>query len=300
MKSLKILQIHPEKQIAERLFKEDPVHYIDPNAKPEICVPLTEFHCFLGYLDNESLKEQMENNPPVKKILNWSEEKEIYECLIKAHSLSETERETYISEMKQFLNEKKEKKEELSKHQEIFDNLYENFGNDVGLILYFFLRYEIFQPYDAFFITPNHPHGYISGECVEAMISSDNVIRFGLTPKFVDLKALEYIDHSQHQHIVRAVEKCRTKVYSKQGLAAESLRYINPIPHLNDFTINLYTMSEDSHIEIVLPTVSLFVLFEGEIEINGNVHVKGDSFLIQPKVLFTLKSKTMAKMVVLN
>ena len=219
---------------------------------------------------------------------------------MKAHSLSKETVKEYIVEMKSFLKEKQEKGEQLSKHQEIFDNLHKNFGDDVGLILYFFLRYEIFQPYDAFFITPNHPHGYISGECVEAMISSDNVIRFGLTPKFCDLNALKYIDHPHHQHRVREVEKCSTRLYSKQGLAAESIRYVNPIPHLNDFTITLYKMNEDCSIEIVLPTVSLFVLFEGEIEINGEVHVKGDSFLIQPKVLFTLKSTTVSKMVVLN
>ena len=51
------IQIHPAKEIAMKLFKEDPVHYIDPHAKPELCIPLTEFHCFLGYLDEELIRE---------------------------------------------------------------------------------------------------------------------------------------------------------------------------------------------------------------------------------------------------
>ena len=67
------IQIHPNKEIAMKLFQQDPIHYIDPNPKPELCIPLTEFHAFLGYLDEELIKKQMIDNPPVKKVIDWNE-----------------------------------------------------------------------------------------------------------------------------------------------------------------------------------------------------------------------------------
>ena len=39
-------------------------------------------------------------------------------------------------------------------------------------------------------IEANVPHAYISGDCVEIMATSDNVIRAGLTPKFKDVELL--------------------------------------------------------------------------------------------------------------
>ena len=39
-------------------------------------------------------------------------------------------------------------------------------------------------------ISPDEPHAYIHGDIMEAMVSSDNVVRGGLTPKFKDTKTL--------------------------------------------------------------------------------------------------------------
>lgn len=36
----------------------------------------------------------------------------------------------------------------------------------------------------------NEPHAYISGNCIECMANSDNVVRAGLTPKYKDVKTL--------------------------------------------------------------------------------------------------------------
>jgi len=37
---------------------------------------------------------------------------------------------------------------------------------------------------EAIYLAANEPHAYVSGELVEVMATSDNVIRAGLTPKF--------------------------------------------------------------------------------------------------------------------
>lgn len=39
-------------------------------------------------------------------------------------------------------------------------------------------------------LAANEPHAYLSGDCIECMATSDNVVRAGLTPKFKDSQTL--------------------------------------------------------------------------------------------------------------
>jgi len=43
---------------------------------------------------------------------------------------------------------------------------------------------------EAIYLAANEPHAYVSGELVECMATSDNVIRAGLTPKFRSAKQI--------------------------------------------------------------------------------------------------------------
>jgi mannose-6-phosphate isomerase len=38
-----MLQAHPNKSLAEKLFASDPKNYPDPNHKPEMAIALTDF-----------------------------------------------------------------------------------------------------------------------------------------------------------------------------------------------------------------------------------------------------------------
>ena len=46
------------------------------------------------------------------------------------------------------------------------------------------------QPGEAIFLPANEPHAYLSGDCMEVMACSDNVVRAGLTPKWKDVTTL--------------------------------------------------------------------------------------------------------------
>jgi mannose-6-phosphate isomerase len=60
----------------------------------------------------------------------------------------------------------------------------------VGVLLPALLNTLDLAPGQCFFMGPNEPHAYISGDCVEIMALSDNVVRSGLTPKFKDVATL--------------------------------------------------------------------------------------------------------------
>lgn len=72
----------------------------------------------------------------------------------------------------------------------VFDHCNHYFPNDIGVLSIFFLNIVQMKPGQAIFLAANEPHAYLSGDCIECMSRSDNVIRAGLTPKFKDVETL--------------------------------------------------------------------------------------------------------------
>lgn len=85
----------------------------------------------------------------------------------------------------------------LSPHQSLTLRLIEQYGlSDIGILFTQFLNILNLKRGESFVISPDEPHAYISGDLVEAMVSSDNVVRGGLTPKLKDTETL--MEVSQH------------------------------------------------------------------------------------------------------
>lgn len=68
--------------------------------------------------------------------------------------------------------------------------LNEQFPNDIGLFVLFFLNFIKLNPGEAMFLKADDIHAYISGDVIECMAASDNVVRAGFTPKFKDVSTL--------------------------------------------------------------------------------------------------------------
>jgi mannose-6-phosphate isomerase len=73
---------------------------------------------------------------------------------------------------------------------ELVVRLHGQFPGDVGCLCVFVLNYLRLQPGQALFLAARLPHAYLSGDCVECMATSDNVVRAGLTPKLRDVPTL--------------------------------------------------------------------------------------------------------------
>merc|ERR1711953_1422424 len=70
------------------------------------------------------------------------------------------------------------------------------FGEDVGVFSVFFLNYVKMRIGECLYMPQNTPHAYLSGDIVECMACSDNVVRGGLTSKFKDVEVLcEMLDY---------------------------------------------------------------------------------------------------------
>jgi mannose-6-phosphate isomerase len=64
------------------------------------------------------------------------------------------------------------------------------YPHDIGILCAFLLNHIHLSPGSAIFLGAGEPHAYLSGDCIECMANSDNVIRAGLTPKLRDVESL--------------------------------------------------------------------------------------------------------------
>jgi len=63
------LQIHPNKDLAAKLHKEDPEQFTDDNHKPEIAIALGPFEVFAGWKPTADIQSLFDSLPPLQKFL---------------------------------------------------------------------------------------------------------------------------------------------------------------------------------------------------------------------------------------
>merc|ERR1712093_868752 len=176
------LQIHPDKQLAQKLHEKDPSKFGDSNHKPEIAVALSKSEVFVGwkplprvqalFTDVPVLRSSFVPNDAranftvdnlkgiVSKILSASDEdvKDVYDKLREMKAADFGEGEGYIAEMLPRLAEQYDKTDP---------------GTLVALLT---MNYMVLEKGDAIYVPADGIHAYLSGDIVECMARSDNVL----------------------------------------------------------------------------------------------------------------------------
>ncbi|XP_052834933.1 mannose-6-phosphate isomerase [Drosophila gunungcola] len=189
------IQVHPNKCEAERLHKERPEIYRDPNHKPELAIALTPFLALVGFMPAKDIRDYIDEFQPLSKLIgkeavdqlhdapNGESIKLCYEKLMKTEEAA----------IAKCINDiAKDYQKELKSNDllEVFTNVNRDFPGDVGVLSLFFLNLIRLKPGQAIYLGANEIHAYLDGDCVECMACSDNVIRAGLTPKYKDVDQL--------------------------------------------------------------------------------------------------------------
>jgi mannose-6-phosphate isomerase len=134
------------------------------------------------------------------------------------------------------------------------------YPGDVGVFSPFLFNVITLQPGDAIFLGANEPHAYLSGDCIEIMACSDNVVRAGLTPKFKDVSILcEMLTYKCGQP-----EILKGTTFQKiDGCIARE--YTAPVP---EFMLQQFLIPKgESQSSLLLPSVSSAAVL---IVINGS------------------------------
>lgn len=160
------LQAHPNReQVAAR-----PNLFPDPHPKPEVVIALTRFEALCGFLSPERVAYNITgtNLPPSFESLfrlNTEETRAlIADTLVRVRVLPPR------------------------RDIEVFRLLSDLHPGDPAVLAPFYMEHVCLERGEALVVPGGQPHCYLSGQGVECMPPSDNIVRCGLTRKPVDTR----------------------------------------------------------------------------------------------------------------
>lgn len=195
------VQVHPSKAAAEEGFERENKagidlkaanrNYRDPNHKPELVYAITHYQAMNGfreYQDIIALFEAVNASvlaPLVDAFKQHPNEAGLTVFFTAILSLNDEVKAKALVDLLAFAQATKET--ELGA---LLLSLNEQYPNDVGLFAPLMLHVLTLKPGEAMYLDACTPHAYIRGTGLEIMANSDNVLRAGLTPKYMDVPEL--------------------------------------------------------------------------------------------------------------
>jgi mannose-6-phosphate isomerase len=266
------IQAHPDIELAKKLHAERPDIYKDPNHKPEMAIALTKFEGLCGFRPLPEIQENIRGNEELNAVIG----KELCEalCSSDASNYSDSLKNAFSAlmsvkknDLEKPLNRLKDTiiaKSSKDSLDELFLRLFNQYPGDVGCLVIYFVNHVCLEPGQAMFLGPNLIHAYLSGDCIECMACSDNVVRAGLTPKLIDVPTLcsmlEYkCLEGGNQDVIF---QCKEETHN-------TTLYDPPVP---DFAVAKISLNE----KVSLPvrdsaSIVLFVRGNGKLSSDGKV-----------------------------
>jgi len=135
------------------------------------------------------------------------------------------------------------------------------------------------QPGEAVFQGAGLPHAYLEGQNIELMANSDNVLRGGLTPKYIDVP--ELIKHTLFEGIVPNIMK-------GNEIRIGEKNYPCPVP---DFAISKIELNGNMTYSNTTKGMELMIVTEGGAVLNSSMVLKkGVAICLLPEVEYSIVS----------
>lgn len=275
------IQAHPNKSQAVRLHQRDPIHYPDSNHKLEIAIAIDNLKALVGLLNIVELSKKLELYPPIQSFtdrvlpgdstISEADEttivKQFYSTLIRK---SVGEPQLYGNLVESLAESILTRGNRISEQEQLFLELKKCYpSSDVGLILILLMNLVQLTSGQALNISAGIPHAYISGNIIECMTNSDNVVRIGLTNKYKDVAALlEILDFSPNEIQILNPD-CREGIRVYKSLAEEFL--VMNIKVAENFEQKIYINDKvqiglilNGRIELIWNSAEKLILKKGE------------------------------------
>ncbi|DBA02064.1 TPA: hypothetical protein N0F65_000311, partial [Lagenidium giganteum] len=204
------IQAHPDIPLAKKLHANFPDLYKDPNHKPEMAIAVTRFEALCQFRSLDEIAKHLRETPELSGLVDEAivealvtkQDEDSLRAFFRAFIYSEQEK---IGRQLDKLRTRLASQAQRSPLEALVLRLYDEYQVDIGVFCPYLLNYIVMEPGEAAFLGANEPHAYLSGDCIECMACSDNVVRAGLTPKFIDKVTLcDMLTYqSGHPSIVR-------------------------------------------------------------------------------------------------
>ncbi|MEZ6930323.1 mannose-6-phosphate isomerase, class I [Aeromonas sp. S16(2024)] len=250
------IQVHPSKAQAEAGFAKEEAagisptaanrNYKDPNHKPELVFALTPYQAMNGFrtipailalFDAMALPALAELTAALRQSQDEAGLQHFFHQLL---VLEGTRKEAALAGLLAY----------AAVHQDeetfaLITSLAAQYPGDVGLFSPLLLNVVTLKPGQAMYLDACTPHAYVRGTGLEIMANSDNVLRAGLTPKYIDVA--ELLD------CTRCLPKPDDQILLVPHLEGAVQHFEVPVP---DFTFSVYPAGEHA-----LTTASAEILF---------------------------------------
>ena len=259
-----------------------------------MAIGLTKFEALVGFRQISEIQENLVNFPELSRILDSKmldefnnltsldeESKRKEKLKILFLNLMTLEEEPVKSGLLELISRIStlEKKNDL---ESLLIRVYDQYPGDIGVFCLLLLNYIVLESGQAIFLAANEPHAYLSGDCIECMATSDNVVRSGLTPKFKDVETL--VNMLTYNH--GPVEKL---VLSGSKFGKYSCLYDPPIAEFAVVKTSL--KSGETEIMNGFKGPSILLVLQGSGKMNNECLEKGDVFFISADTRVLIESQ---------
>ncbi|ANE52914.1 mannose-6-phosphate isomerase, class I [Flavisolibacter tropicus] len=263
------IQVHPSKVEAEKGFlleneADIPVtasnrNYKDDNHKPELMVALGSFWLLHGFKPEAELKQVIDRTPELQSLAPVFE-KEGYKGLYeKVMTLPQVEVNARLEPLAKRVVPLYEAGK-LAKSSEDFwaaraiQSFCKDGQYDRGIFSVYFFNLLNLQKGEGIFQPAGMPHAYLEGQNVEIMANSDNVLRAGLTDKYIDVP--ELLKHTEFVGTVPQIIKA----------SGSETFYEAPVP---EFGIYQYEVEAGYLKTLLTDSAEIFLCLEGEVSLTA-------------------------------
>ncbi len=198
------IQVHPNQLQAREGFRREELEGIpieafertfkDDRHKPELMIALSDFWLVQGFMSDTDIIKTLQYVPELVSLIPHAKQglRRLYSHIINADQ-------AYINSLLKPLGQriKPSFEQGLLKWDDInywaakaFLTHNRKGRCDRGILSLYMMNLVHLKPGEGIFQAPGVLHAYLQGQNIECMASSDNVIRGGLTPKYIDSKAL--------------------------------------------------------------------------------------------------------------
>jgi mannose-6-phosphate isomerase len=273
------IQVHPTKEEAIKGFEAEEKagvainafnrNYKDKNHKPEVMVALSDFWLLHGFKPEQQLKSTLEQVAEFNFLLPLFEEKGYYSLYKNIMEMPQQKvDEVLIPLIQKCLNESAPSKEVPSYWvRKLYANR-ELQNIDRGVFSIYFFNIVKLYPGEGIFQAAGIPHAYLEGQNVELMANSDNVLRGGLTSKYIDVN--ELLKHTSFTAVEPQVLR---------GDLIASIEWNYPCP-VEDFGISAFQLKKGQQYQSKSFSAEIFIMISGSITINGSHLISGESCFI--------------------
>lgn len=268
------IQVHPSKQAAERGYAKENAagialdaaerNYKDPNHKPELVFALTPFLAMNAFREFDEIAALLspvaDANPLIGEFIAAPDSAHLSALFAGLLNMQGEEKNHALTILRHAL----ETQQGLA--WDAIRLIAEFYPDDSGLFSPLLLNIVKLNPGEAMFLFAETPHAYLQGTGLEVMANSDNVLRAGLTPKYIDIPELV----ANVQFIAKPAGELLTQP-TQRGAELDF-----PIP-VDDFAFSLHNLTAD-HVNLAQDGAAILFCVDGESVLSKN----GERLVLAP------------------